>query len=120
MGEKLIFGLVLAAIGMGVVFLALLLLNLFIQLMGWIEGSVQGLAKRRGSREAVPPSVPDTIPELSEEEIAVIAAAAEQAIAEPVRIHRIRLVSEEEGVWSRIGRLDIMRSHDPGRAQASE
>jgi len=53
-----------------------------------------------------------TAGELSPEEMAAIAAAVTIALAGPVRIHHIRMLpDDQQAAWSRIGRLDLMRSH---------
>ena len=49
---------------------------------------------------------------------AAIAAAVTVALREPVRIHHIHIHQDEtQAAWSRIGRLDIMRSHSTGSAK---
>jgi hypothetical protein len=46
------------------------------------------------------------------EEVAAISAAVTVALSGPVRIHHIRVLpDDQQAAWSRIGRLDLMRSH---------
>ena len=45
----------------------------------------------------------------------MIGAAVAEALNAPVRVYHIRLLPDEsQETWSRIGRLDIMRSHGRG------
>jgi uncharacterized iron-regulated membrane protein len=47
--------------------------------------------------------------------IAVLAAAAAEALGSPVVIHRVRLAPRPDAErWSRAGRMDIMSSHRVG------
>ncbi len=46
------------------------------------------------------------------EEVAAVSAAVAVALSGPVRIHHIRVLpDDQQAAWSRIGRLDLMRSH---------
>ena len=109
MAERLFHGLTLPVIGMGVVFLALFVLDLFIRLMGLIDRGANRAAER-DRRGAVAPAPAG----LAEEEVAAIIAAAVAVVLDrEVHIHYIRLLDEDMAAWARSGRLDIMRSHVP-------
>ena len=100
-------GLMLTALGMGVVFLSLAVLQVAIRLIG-LAGRVMPPAV------AAPAPVPVVESGMPEEEFAAIAAAVSVALWEPHRIHHIRMLQDEDSAaWSRVGRLDIMRSHTP-------
>jgi sodium pump decarboxylase gamma subunit len=111
MAQNIETALYLMVIGIGVVFIALTLLQAFTNAIGAFDR----LLRRFGARptpEALP-SPTATDPE--EEEEAVIAAAMATALARRVEIHHIRMLHDETmETWSRVGRLDIMRSHDRG------
>ena len=50
--------------------------------------------------------------ELSPELLAVLVAAAHQALGGPVRVHRVHVHrGRGDEAWSRVGRMDIMVSH---------
>ena len=58
-----------------------------------------------------PTEVPRVVPGDADDDH-VIAAAVAETLGAKARIHRIRLLqNEEQGGWARVGRLDIMRSH---------
>jgi len=89
---------VVAALALTVVFLSLGLLAVMLF-------ALRALYQRWGSARPEP-AVLD--PEL----LAVLAAAAHQALGGPARIHRVHVHrgrSDQE--WSRVGRMDIMISH---------
>jgi sodium pump decarboxylase gamma subunit len=97
----------LMAIGMGVVFSALLLL----QACTTAISALDRLARRPSRHPAAPPPAEGP----SEEEAAAIVAAASAALARRVEVHHIRMIHDENmEAWSRLGRLDIMHSHDRG------
>lgn len=110
--SRLLFALELTAIGMSVVFLSLLFLQFFINIIGWVERLLTGRATPvpERSEAAEPQAAASGIPP---EQIAVITAAVAQTLGENVKIHHIQMLQEEEqSSWARIGRLDIMRSHN--------
>jgi len=81
--------------------------------MGLLTGVVfllRGLAvreKRAAIRETVPAA-----PALPDELVAVLAAAASEALGRPLRVHRVHVHREPATeAWSRAGRMDIMVSH---------
>ncbi len=110
MGSNFITGLYLAAIGMGVVFTALFLLQLFVNAISMLDRLVTRSAKAVPAAGAAPRAA---LPgDATEEEAAVIAAAVYAMLQGRAEIHRITLVTEEaQDAWSRVGRLDHMRSH---------
>lgn len=105
--QKLLTGIYLMVIGMGVVFLSLYLLMLVINGLGWIQ-------KKLEKKHSKPVIEPETTAEgMTPEEAAVIAAAATEALAAKVEVQQIRLLQDNnQDAWSRMGRLDIMRSHN--------
>ncbi len=105
--KNLITGIYLMIIGMGVVFVALFLLMELINAIGLVE--------RLGTRLFKKPAVAPVLAQegMSDEEVAVICAAAAEALAAKVEVHHIRMLQDEyQDAWSRMGRLDIMRSHN--------
>ncbi len=111
MNPNFVTGLYLLLIGMGVVFSSLFILLGFIKLVALLSR----LAGGREKSVAVPEREPE---DLAAEEVALVSAAVVAALEAPIQIHRIRLMQDEsQETWSRVGRLDIMRSH--GRAGRS-
>lgn len=109
MGPDVKTALYLMAIGLGSVFVALILLQALTNAIG----SLDRLARRGG--RSVPTPSPAPTEDCGEEEAAVIAAAVTAALDRRVEVHHIRMLHDEGmETWSRIGRLDIMRSHDRG------
>ena len=112
---RFLFVLELTALGLSVVFCSLLFIQFFINMIGLLERAlVRKPATPAGTPEA-PGSADDPVHEgVTPEEAAVIAAAVAETLGAKARIHRIRLLqNEEQGGWARVGRLDIMRSHTP-------
>ncbi len=110
--QNLLTGITLTVVGMGVVFSALYFLDIVIRLTGRILGAHR--AGKAAPPEAAAPPAPAPA-EPAENELAVVMAAVAAALTEPVRIHHIRMLQDEQqAAWSRIGRLDIMRSHSSG------
>ena len=105
--KNLTTGIYLMVIGIGVVFVGLFLLMELINVIGLFER----LAARLFKKPAVEPvSVQEG---MTPEEVAVICAAAAEALAAKVEVQQIRrLQDENQDAWSRMGRLDIMRSHN--------
>lgn len=103
----------LMIIGMGIVFLSLTILMQFIKLISRFERLLRGLSpKAKATVIPVKTEVKDSNG-LSPEEIAVIAAAAAEALSANVEIHHIKLLHDEnQSNWSRMGWMDIMRSHN--------
>lgn len=103
-------GLLLMAMGMGVVFAALLLLQLAINLLGLVE-------RRHGASPAEPDLPAGDPAPVPGEVVAAISAAVTVALGRPVRIHSVRRVPRKPA-WSLAGRADIAESHHLRRARA--
>ena len=94
----------ISMIGISVVFTALVLIGICIHLLSLLDKSPD--QKEKSSPEN---QEPDSI---SEEVVAVISAAVTATMGPKVRIRRIRHTGvEENGVWSRQGRVIIMAGH---------
>jgi Na+-transporting methylmalonyl-CoA/oxaloacetate decarboxylase gamma subunit len=103
--KNLITALYLMVIGVGVVFMSLVLLMMFINAVGWIERLLE--------RFRNPLPVPVVQEGISPEEVVVITAAVTEALAAKVEIQSIRLShDDDQDAWSRMGRMEIMRSHN--------
>ena len=90
--NETVFALLLAVLALAVVLLAL-----YLRALG---RKLDAVAALLAAGEATP------------EEVAAISAAVAVALSGPVRIHHIRLLpDDQQAAWSRIGRLDLMRSH---------
>ena len=112
MRQNIEIALYLMVIGMGVVFVSLVLLQAFTNAIGWMDRLIRRLGQRPTGSPAASAAGP------TEEEAAAIAAAVAVALGRRVALHRIRMLHDENmETWSRIGRLDIMRSHDRGPGQ---
>mgnify|MGYP001203536855 FL=1 len=106
--SDIVFGLMLTLIGMGIVVLTLFTLQVVIMLMGAAD---RWASRRPATAAAADNAIPADV-------LAAIAAAVTVALREPVRIHHIHIHQDEtQAAWSRIGRLDIMRSHSTGSAK---
>jgi Na+-transporting methylmalonyl-CoA/oxaloacetate decarboxylase gamma subunit len=101
-------GLALAAMGILVVFMALVLISLFITLLPRLMAALE-----RFHPEEKPAAAKASKPadELSEEIRVVIAAAVAAAIGTPQRIVRIRGLTPEDLGWSLEGRIQHHTSH---------
>ena len=107
--QNLLTGITLTIVGMGVVFLALYFLDQVIRLTGYLLGAFRP-TKAAPAAETTPTPAAE-----AGDELAAVMAAVAAALTEPVRIHHIRMLQDEQqAAWSRIGRLDIMRSHSSG------
>lgn len=70
-----------------------------------------GFGRKKKAAPTVTPSPPAS-EDIDEETIAIITAAAMEALRKPVEIKRIRfLQADGASSWSVIGRLNIMGSH---------
>jgi len=98
-------GFPLAVMGVLVVFLALVLIGVFIKL----------LPKVFGAAEVTEPSFAgflDADDELSEETLVIIAAAVAETMRQPHRIVRIRGLTSQPMEWSLEGRMQHHQSHN--------
>jgi sodium pump decarboxylase gamma subunit len=106
--SNIMTGLTLTIVGMGVVITSLYMLSLVIKLIGLLLGRTKAAVPAAGGAVAAEIPAGDG----ADEELAALMAAVAVALSEPVRIHHIRMLQDEQqAAWSRIGRLDIMRSH---------
>ncbi len=101
---------------------ALICMSVVMCVMTLLVGVLYALqaVSRRQARSAAAAAAADAVPEgeVTPELVAVLAAAAHAALGKSVvvrRIHVLRPVGQEN--WSRVGRIDILRSHrmDPKR-----
>lgn len=99
-------GLALAVMGMLVVFLALVLVVMFISLLPRIAERLHA-----GTTPTPTPGLAIDGDELSQETIAVIAAAVAATITQPHRIVRIRGLTPADLGWSLEGRMQHHHSH---------
>lgn len=111
---RLLVALELTAVGMTVVFLSLVVLQFFIKVIGWLE---RGLTRRKAqpAGAAAPPPAGSGPEGITPETVAAISAAVAEVLGESAKIHHIQMLeNEEQSGWGRVGRLDIMRSHNTG------
>ncbi len=106
-------GLALMAVGMLVVFTALLLLLAVI--MGIRKLTEAPVYPALTPEPAAPLMGTDPPADhgLSPERLAVIAAAAAVAVRKPVRVRRVSVLTPSASTWARSGRRNIMTSHRP-------
>lgn len=112
------FGLTVAAIGMGTVFLELVLLIFVIYAISTVTKAISGKKSEAGvspaqQQAAQPAAVQAQIQETNDENdiVAAIAAAVASLDLGNVRITAIRRISAcTAPVWSHAGRLDTMNS----------
>lgn len=74
---------------------------------------LRALGRREGAPETVPAGAPATAEAEEEQQLlAVLAAAAREALQAPVHVHRVHVYRDAStDRWSRAGRMDIMVSH---------
>lgn len=102
--EQFIFGLKLTAIGMSVVFVALITVQLVLNLFKRLD--------RRSTAVAEPAAESAPTEGLSPEVMAAIAAAVTLTVGKKARIKRIQYRSTRpERGWAMQGRMTIMASH---------
>lgn len=111
--------LLLMAVGMAVVFGALVVLLAVILLVNFL-GREAPAVEPESKAPAEPQKAPQTgtggTPGAAGEDqqfIAVLAAAATAAIGQRVRIRRVRFVGRPSTAWAQLGRHGIMTSHRP-------
>lgn len=84
--------------------------------MALVIGFLLGRQSILSGQNASQPALGDG--EVPPEIVAVLAAAAHTMIGKPVVVHRVNVVRPAgQDNWSRVGRIDILRSHrmDPKR-----
>ena len=116
MAENISEALYLLLIGMGVVSVALVALQMFVNGISLLERGISRLFNRpeaqADSEPAAAAPARQSLSDLADEEAAVIAAAVAAASSQHVVVHHVRLLQDgSPESWSRVGRLDIMRSH---------
>lgn len=84
-----------------------LLITLIVFFVGWSFGSRHALRKKPA------PEIPvSAVEELSDELVAVIAAAAAETLTSTIVVKRIQFLNDAAtGAWATTGRLNIMASH---------
>jgi Na+-transporting methylmalonyl-CoA/oxaloacetate decarboxylase gamma subunit len=95
----MIFAFKVSLVGIGVVFLALIL----------IAGIIALLQRVAGESEPVPK--PEVAEGISPEVVAVIADAATVALGKGARVKRVRYGRSTDSAWTGQGRVTIMASH---------
>jgi Na+-transporting methylmalonyl-CoA/oxaloacetate decarboxylase gamma subunit len=104
-------GLALAAMGILVVFMALVLVSLFITLLPRLMAALDRLHPEEKPAEPATAKASKPADGLSEEIQVVIAAAVAATIGTPQRIVRIRGLTPEDLGWSLEGRIQHHTSH---------
>lgn len=109
---------------MSVYLVALVCMSVVMCVMALLVGVLYGFQaitrRQQAAASAASAAATPVVPEdgVTPELVAVLAAAATAALGKPVvvrRIHVLRPAGQEN--WSRVGRIDILRSHrlDPKR-----
>lgn len=117
---RFLFALELTVVGMTVVFLGLIFLQFAINVIGWVERGLTRPKAQAAGPAGMPasPSADATPSGITPETVVVIAAAVAEVLGENAKIHHIQMLqNEEQAGWGRIGRLDIMRSHNTSGAK---
>lgn len=100
----------LAIVGMGVVFFALILLNLLLSVLNKMQVRQQLLAQAQAP--AIPPVATTAHDEIEPEVLAVLTAAVIAAIGRPARIRSVRMIQRDESsAWADRGRARLQASH---------
>jgi sodium pump decarboxylase gamma subunit len=117
--QRLNEALILMLVGMGVVFLALILLWAVIAIIDRLSDRSAAQAQAEGEAEPAPAPAPAAAPEptpgeaVDPELLAVLTAAATAVLHRHVRISRVHFVRRHDEAWAREGRRDVMTSHHP-------
>ena len=111
-------GIMTTVIGMGVVFIVLIILSL---LIGWLNSGVEAMMgkKPKQQEKAAVPVMPEKAPAESVSKVEGISPAVVAAItasicaitgksSEEFKFTKIRRISEVKPVWSMVGTQDIM------------
>ncbi|MDX9872921.1 MAG: OadG family transporter subunit [Clostridia bacterium] len=107
------FGLTVAGIGLGTVFIELCLLIFVIYIISAVAKAIQGKKPEAGANVVQQPAAPAAVQvealESDDDVIAVIAAAVASLEMGSIRITAIRRIAGVGGAtWSQAGRLDTM------------
>ncbi len=95
---------------------ALVCMGVVICVMALVIGFLLGRQSISSGRRAAEPAPGEN--DVPPEIVAVLAAAAHTVLGKPVVVHRVNVVRPAgQENWSRVGRIDILRSHrmDPKR-----
>lgn len=103
-------GIPLALMGMFIVFVALVFISTFISRLPHIMAVLDKYLPQ-AEQLLIPPKPRDG--EISDEVIAVIAAAVSEALGKPHRIIHTRELTSREMAWPQQGRWQIQTSHKP-------
>ena len=110
-------GLLIATLGILVTFTGLAVLALLVWTIGQFDvwrRRLFALRSRAAAEGRFEKQEPEENGRPSLELVAVITAALEAAMGRPVQVRHVRYlrsVTEDEGAWTRIGRLQVMASH---------
>lgn len=119
MEQRIVESLLLLVAGMTSVFTALLLLAGMIRLLEWTDRTLNTKRIKKYSEKVETHKVDD---ELNDEIVAVISAAVAAMLRPPVRIRRIRFLTDaaSDPAWAVTGRLNIMASHAIAKRKSSQ
>jgi Na+-transporting methylmalonyl-CoA/oxaloacetate decarboxylase gamma subunit len=113
-------GVVLMAVGMLVVFVALVLILASIALIRRVADRPEGapaVAPAPEAKTSAPAEAPAEDEAITPELLAVLTAAAVAATGTRVRVRRVALVGDRSDAWLAGGRASLMGSHKPPRAK---
>jgi Na+-transporting methylmalonyl-CoA/oxaloacetate decarboxylase gamma subunit len=116
MSDSFLDSLLLLIVGMGGVFAALILMAGMIWTMRSSDDWLNALRIRRYAKkvEEKPPE-----DEITDEIVAVLAAATTAALRRQVRIRKVRFLgTQPAGTWAVTGRLNVMASHQISRRKS--
>jgi len=114
--DPFVVGLQLTGMGMGVVFVALILLSSAVALFQYINQQFIDTKSNQNRASAVSaPTTNNTVVDadgITPELMSIITAAATVSLRKKIRVRRIRYrAMSPESAWSRQGRVSIMASH---------
>lgn len=104
------FGLKIAAIGIGVVFVALIFISFLINIQTAVLTSFAGKKKEESKVEQAPtPTASQPVVQQNDDELIAVIAAAVAAAGFSAKIKTIKRISGSNGsIWSTAGRTDAM------------
>lgn len=110
MYDNIYQALLVMTVGIIIVFSALTFFYLLIMLLKYADEKIN---KYKATKRLSPTSVGIETVDVNPEIIAVISAAAYETFHKPIRIKKIRFLHQEEDTsWSRIGRMNVISSHN--------
>jgi Na+-transporting methylmalonyl-CoA/oxaloacetate decarboxylase gamma subunit len=102
--SNLIEALTLSVVGIGTVFVALIVIGIVVSIIGRLTQNKPPTAAKAAA------SLPDESPfgGVDKRVLVLLAAAATAAVKQPVRIRRVRFVSHKHvpNLWAAVGRVD--------------